>query len=65
MVDETIRKILRRLRMIVGNDQVEKMVNSLHEFNAQEVRYKFDIEKNGEQFTFEIRLKRKEEKSDE
>ena len=65
MVDEIVRKILRRLRMIVGNDQVEKMVNSLHEFNAQEVRYKFDIEKNGEQFTFEIRLKRKEEKSDE
>ena len=52
--------------MTLTNDQIEDMVNGLHKFNAQEVIYKFDIEKNGEQFTFEMKLSRKEEvESDE
>lgn len=51
--------------MTVTNDQVEDMVASLHKFNAQQVIYRFDIEKEGERFTFEISLKRKEEDCDE
>ena len=51
--------------MTVTNDQVEDMVASLHKFNAQQVTYRFDIEKEGERFTFEISLKRKEEDCDE
>lgn len=51
--------------MQITNDQVEAMVNGLHKFNAQSVKYSFDIEKEGEKFTFEISLKRKEEVDDE
>jgi hypothetical protein len=51
--------------MTVTNDQVEDMVAGLHKFNAEQVIYRFDIEKEGERFTFEISLKRKEEDCDE
>ena len=51
--------------MQITNDQIEDMVNGLHKFNAEEVIYKFDIEKEGEQFTFEMKLSRKEEDEDE
>ena len=51
--------------MQITNDQIEDMVNGLHKFNAQEVIYKFDIEKGSEQFTFEMKLSRKEEDCDE
>ena len=51
--------------MTVTNDQVENMVAGLHRFNAGQVTYRFDIEKDGEKFTFEISLKRKEEDCDE
>lgn len=51
--------------MTVTNDQVEDMINGLHKFNAGQVIYKFDIEKEGEKFTFEIALKRKGEGEDE
>ena len=51
--------------MTVTNDQIEMMVNGLHKFNAEQVTYKYDIEKEGEKFTFEISLKRKEEDCDE
>lgn len=44
--------------MQIQNDQVENMVASLHKFNAEQVIYKYDIEKNGEKFIFEIALKR-------
>lgn len=51
--------------MQITNDQVENMVAGLRSFNAGQVIYKFDIEKDGEQFTFEIALKRKGEDCDE
>jgi hypothetical protein len=51
--------------MQITNDQIEDMVQSLHKFNADQVTYRFDIEKEGERFTFEISLKRKEEDFDE
>lgn len=51
--------------MTVTNDQVENMIAGLHSFNAGQVIYRFDIEKEGEKFTFEIALKRKEEDCDE
>jgi len=44
--------------MTVTNDQVESMVESLHKFNAEQAIYRFDIEKDGEKFVFEIALKR-------
>lgn len=47
--------------MTITNDQIEDMINGLHGFNAQEVIYRFGIEKSGEQFIFEIKLSRKED----
>lgn len=44
--------------MTVTNDQIEMMVNGLHKFNAGQVTYKYDIEKDGENFIFEMTLKR-------
>ena len=44
--------------MTVTNDQVEMMVDDLHKFNAGQIIYKYDIEKGGEKFIFEIALKR-------
>ncbi len=49
----------------ITNDMIEDMVKGLHRFNAEEVTYKYDIEKEGEQFTFEIKLTRKEGDEDE
>lgn len=51
--------------MQITNDMIEDMVKSLHRFNAKAVTYKYDIEKEGEQFTFETKLTRKEEELDE
>ena len=51
--------------MQITNDQVEDMVASLRKANAQQVGYRFDIENDGEKFTFETSLKRKEEDCDE
>lgn len=51
--------------MQITNDQVEDMVAGLHKFNAEQVIYKYDIEKEGEKFIFAIALKRKEEDCDE
>lgn len=44
--------------MTVTTDQIEMMVNGLHKFNAEQVTYKYDIEKDGENFVFEMSLKR-------
>lgn len=51
--------------MTITNDQIEDMVNELHRFNAQEVIYRFGIEKSGEQFIFEMKLSRKGDEDEE
>lgn len=44
--------------MIVTKDAVEAMVENLHRFNADQVKYIFEIKKDDEPFVFEMSLKR-------
>lgn len=44
--------------MIVTKDAFEAMVENLRRFNADQVKYKFELKKDNEPFVFEMSLKR-------
>lgn len=45
--------------------EIEKMINALNEFEADQVKYSFDVEKDGEKYVFSYGLKRAVEDEDE
>jgi len=44
---------------------IESLIESLNKFEADKVKYSFDIEKDGEKYVFSYSLKRAEEDEDE
>lgn len=43
--------------MINIKDAIEPMIEDLHKFNADQVKYKFEFKKEDEVFVFEMSLK--------
>ena len=57
--------LVRGLKMNNADTTIESLIESLNKFEADKVKYSFDIEKDGEKYVFSYSLKRAEEDEDE